>query len=76
MKKLISTLIVGVFAASAFAATPTTTPSATPATTTDAKPAVADAKTPAHAKKDKASHAAKKHKEGTPAAATAAPAVK
>lgn len=72
MKKLISTLIVGVFTASAFAVTPATTPS-TPA---DAKPAVAVAKTPGHAKKDKATHASKKHKDTNPAAASAAPAVK
>lgn len=72
MKKLISTLIVGVFTASAFAATP----AATATTPTEVKPAVAESKTPAHVKKDKAAHVAKKHKEATPAAASKAPAVK
>ena len=76
MKKLISTLIVGVFAASAFAVTPTATPAATSTATAEAKPAVEHGKTPVHAKKDKATHAAKKHQETTPAAAKAAPAVK
>lgn len=72
MKRIISTLIVGAFTASAFAATP----AATTAASTDTKPAVAEAKAPVHAKKDKAAHAAKKHKEAAPAAASTAPAVK
>ena len=71
MKKLFSTILVGVFSFSAFAAAPAAT--ATPA---NDKPAMTETKTPVQAKKDKATHASKKHKKVAPAAASTVPAVK
>jgi hypothetical protein len=44
MKKVIATLITGVFAASVFAATPATTPATAAAAPADVKSAVADKK--------------------------------
>ena len=80
MKKIISTLFVGVFTASAFAATP-----AAPAVvSTDVKPAVVKAaeaktttaKTDVTGKKEPPHKALKKHNVSAPAAAATAPALK
>ena len=74
MKKIVSTLIVGLMTASAFAATPAEPVAAATTKTAEAKPAVAVAKTEVAAKKEKGHKVLKKHKEA--AAATTAPAVK